>query len=234
MNGKNPLSEIIVVIPVHDEEELLGACLSSVAAAASNAAAPVRTIVVLDQCSDGSAAVAAGFPEVTTLTVSGPSVGAARAFGVAHALRSSRFDPQRVWLANTDADSLVSAAWIGEHERAAHEGMDAYVGAVVPMIADLDDARAHAWRTTHSPGSTLGHVHGANLGIRASAYRRAGGFRPLDVDEDVDLVRRLRAGGAVICESEDEPVITSSRLVGRARNGYAEYLSALVPGDART
>ena len=40
-----------------------------------------------------------------------------------------------------------------------------------------------------------GHVHGANLGVRADAYWRVGGFRPLHVGEDVDLVSRLVTPG---------------------------------------
>lgn len=53
-----------VVVPAHDEEELIGACLASVATAAARLGLTgpgvvVRTTVVLDGCVDGTAAVVA-------------------------------------------------------------------------------------------------------------------------------------------------------------------------------
>ena len=39
------------------------------------------------------------------------------------------------------------------------------------------------------------HVHGANLGFRASAYLTAGGFPPVPTAEDHALVAALTAGG---------------------------------------
>ncbi|ERK72928.1 hypothetical protein N136_00718, partial [Leifsonia aquatica ATCC 14665] len=89
-------------------------------------------------------------------------------------------------------------------------------------------ARRHAWTRSHPPGATLGHVHGANLGVRASAYAEAGGVLPLVVGEDVDLVARVRASGRPVVESEQHPVLTSARLDGRAPDGYAAHLRALV------
>src|SRR6185312_2937931 len=111
---------------------------------------------------------------------------------------------------------------------AARSGADALVGSVVPLLYDLDEARRTAWLASHSPGSTLGHVHGANLGVRADAYRAAGGFAALAEDEDVSLVEHLRAAGARIAHTEHEPVTTSSRLNGRVAGGYARYLTELV------
>jgi hypothetical protein len=62
-----------VVVPAHDEEELLGACLVSVATAAARLLAEVpgiavRTTVVLDRCTDGTAAIAATY-DVDTVVV---------------------------------------------------------------------------------------------------------------------------------------------------------------------
>ena len=68
------------------------------------------------------------------------------------------------------------------------------------------------------------HIHGANLGVSAAAYRRAGGFRNLARSEDVDLVHALEATGAHIAWSSRPRVTTSARRVARASGGFADAL----------
>ncbi|MGH1548046.1 glycosyltransferase [Leifsonia poae] len=219
-----PIRRIAVVIPARDEEGTLEACLASVEEAADRVGVPVDIVLVLDACTDGSAQIAARHPRVRTASVAFRNVGRSRAHGVELALAAP--DDHGLWLAFTDADSRVPRGWLAQHLRAGARA-DAYIGAVVPVLDDLDPIRRRVWVDGHPPGATLGHVHGANLGMRASAYRRAGGFAPLDTAEDVDLAERLRASGAVILSSEREPVLTSARLAGRAPRGYAGYLEAL-------
>ena len=79
-----------------------------------------------------------------------------------------------------------------------------------------------------------GHVHGANLGVRADAYWRVGGFRPLQVGEDVDLVARLVGAGSPLAWDSDSAVLTSDRRDCRARGGFGDYLRVLAeePRDA--
>jgi hypothetical protein len=80
------------------------------------------------------------------------------------------------------------------------------------------------------PGRPNGHVHGANLGVRADAYLRAGGFATLPEHEDVDLVARLRADPRVdVRPSDAADVLTSGRTTGRTPGGYAGYLRASFP-----
>ncbi|ANF33041.1 hypothetical protein A0130_16470 [Leifsonia xyli] len=219
-----PIRRIAVVIPARDEEGTLEACLASVEAAADRVRVPVDVVLILDACTDASARIAARHPRVRTSTVAFCNVGRSRAHGVESALAAN--DTDGLWLAFTDADSRVPDGWLAEHLRAATRA-DGYIGAVVPVLDDLDPVRRRVWLDGHPPGATLGHVHGANLGMRASAYRAAGGFSPLDTAEDVDLAERLRASGAVVLSSEREPVVTSARLSGRAPRGYAGYLEAL-------
>lgn len=71
---------------------------------------------------------------------------------------------------------------------------------------------------------TLFHVHGANLGVSADAYRRAGGFPPLKCSEDAALVDRLIATGARIAWSAAPRVTTSARTVARVRGGFGDTL----------
>ena len=83
-----------VVVPAHDEEQLLGACLASVATATARLVADrpgvvVRTTVVLDRCTDQTGAVAAAYG-VDTVAVDAASVGVARAAGIARVAGTRR------------------------------------------------------------------------------------------------------------------------------------------------
>ena len=215
-----------VVVPVRDEAVLLGGCLSSLVAAvevASRAGLRCEVRVVLDACTDESRDVAraSGF---ATLTSAAGRVGAARAAGVADARRARRaVRSDRVWIANTDADSRVPLAWL-THQRALSRIADVYIGTVQPDFDDLTGIHRTHWMSTHTKGKPNGHVHGANLGVRASAYLDAGGFAPIGEHEDVDLVARCRNLGAVVIASDEAEVVTSGRFIGRTPGGYAGYL----------
>jgi hypothetical protein len=71
------------------------------------------------------------------------------------------------------------------------------------------------------------HIHGANLGVSAEAYRLAGGFKSLTCDEDVQLVRALERSGANIAWSHRPQVHTSARLDSRAKGGFGDFLRNL-------
>ncbi|MCG7286487.1 glycosyltransferase [Cellulomonas sp. ACRRI] len=223
------VTRVLVVVPVHDEEELLAACLGSVAAAADGAGVPVDVVVALDDCHDASArlARAAG---VRTVAVRARAVGAARAAGIGAGLARCADDPGAVWIACTDADTVVPPHWLRTHRALADAGADVVVGTVRPDPRDLTPRQLAAWRATRVPGRPNGHVHGANLGVRADAYLRAGGFAPVVEHEDVDLVGRLRADPATVVRASDEvDVVTSGRTVGRTPGGYAGYLRGAFP-----
>ncbi len=89
-------------------------------------------------------------------------------------------------------------------------------------------ARRWAQEQVHREGHR--HVHGANLGVRVSAYRRAGALAPLSTGEDVALVAALDRCGAAVLRTARAPVTTSARLRGRAPAGVADDLLALA-GD---
>lgn len=223
---------IHVVIPARDEEQLLPGCLASIerARVALRAGRPdllVDVTVVLDGCRDGSDLVVEA-ARVHGLTVDFGMVGATRDAGVRWALQSSVRNgvaPEDLWIACTDADTVVPRHWlVRQAELAANH--DAIIGTVEPL--GLTDATVLArWRARHHLGEGHPHVHGANLGVRASTYLEVGGFLPVDRNEDVDLVRRIRAHTHRWTATDTVRVASSARRVGRCRGGFADAIVAL-------
>lgn len=221
------LEAVAIVIPVHDEEARLAECLDSVLLALSAVRPHLREAsawVVLDACTDDSARVASGFA-VGVLTIDRSCVGAARAAGVAAAIAThSGIPPARLWTAHTDADSVVPAHWLEHQLELAAAGADIVVGTVRPDFRELSTRQVEAWWATHTPGVANGHVHGANLGMRASTLIGAGGYEDVCEHEDVWLVDEARDRGARLVASDAAWVRTSGRQVGRTMGGYARYL----------
>lgn len=229
---RSTLEAILVVVPIHDEEALLPRCLNAL----SDAIAVVRSTVidapaitvklVLDACTDASAAIASA-SEFSVIVADVNNVGEARACGVALGLQQlGDVDPAALWISNTDGDSNVPANWLCEQIEIARRGVDVMIGTVRPDFTDLNEAQRDAWTRTHVPGEANGHVHGANLGFRASRYLQAGGYPRLPEHEDVQLVAALRSLPGIIEEATDACcVLTSGRAVGRTPGGYARYLS---------
>jgi glycosyltransferase involved in cell wall biosynthesis len=225
-----PIEAVAVVVPAHDEEELLPDALRALRASARLVTArggpPVDLLVVADACRDRTAPVARA-AGVRVLPVDLRSVGRARATGVADALlRVPRVAPSRVWLATTDADSLVPPGWLSHQLGLADDGADLVLGTV-----DVRDWSGHPpeverrWRASYEAGDGHRHVHGANAGARADAYLDVGGFADVDRDEDVALAAALAHRRVV--RTGREPVVTSARRRGRAPAGFAAHLAGL-------
>lgn len=228
------LERVGVVIPVKNEQTLLPACLHSMLRAACRCPVPVDIVLVLDGCTDASAAVAADFAleytshprtslRVRQITVD--NVGRARAEGMEFAIAGA--DIHGTWLATTDADSTVPPHWLSAQLDHVSTGASVVIGTV--RVSDWGDrsgelrARAKASYVVHGHH----HVHGANLSFTAAAYRRSGGFQPLSSEEDVALVHAFRAAGETLVWATDLPVDTSARRLARAPDGFAAYLNAL-------
>lgn len=214
------MRRIGVVVPARDEEDLVERCLRSVVTAAEAVVgAEVVVVLVADGCTDRTAAIARTIPGVEVMVVRAAGVGAARELGARRAIARGCS-----WIACTDADSEVPAAWLVEQLRLESLGWDGMIGTVRPDFADLSEVEQEHWLATHHQGHPNGHVHGANLGVRTASFVRVGGFRALAEHEDVDLVERLRASGAWLIDSDEVEVTTSGRREGRTVGGYAGHL----------
>lgn len=228
-----PITHVLIVVPARDEVATLAACIASIAGARAALGEHLprvvtRLVVVADACTDATASIgrAAG---AEVVEIDAASVGAARRAGIEHGLAAWNADDglERAWVAMTDADSTVPRSWLLDHLRAAALGADLHIGRVEPEASQLSATALAAWHAAHdalAPGTA---VHGANLGVRASALARIGGIAPMPLHEDVDLVSRLRAAGAVADDQRRAAVVTSSRTRGRVDGGFASYLAEL-------
>lgn len=228
------IKAIGVVIPAHNEHGHLTACLRHLSAATHHPALhPMRihTVLAADACTDDTASIArrAG---IDVIELDARNVGAARARGSARAidtLSGEGYPSARIWLAHTDADTLVPPDWLAKHVTYAAEDWACVLGTV-----EVDDwsprppgsARAFHHLATQVPEHR--RVHGANLGVRADAYLSVGGFPALTVGEDRALATALRELRAPTVHAPEVKVTTSARLSTRVNGGFSDYLSALV------
>ena len=222
-----PIAEVVVTIPARDEESLIGRCLESILAARELVHMPVHVIVVADGCLDATAAVARRYDGVRVVEIDSSNVGTARATAAQAALALVTSAPDEVWMANTDADSVVPSNWLSEQVRLAESGADVMIGTVRPDFDDLTEGQVRAWRATHVRGEPNGHVHGANLGMSAAAYVDAGGVPPLALAEDQALVDALRVRARRLVATGRIPVSTSGRRESRTTGGFADHLREL-------
>lgn len=210
---------IAVVVPACNEAEHIGACLRSIEKAAQCARLgdeAVALVVVLDDCSDATGAIARRAGAVV-LALDANNVGAARAAGAELALaRGAR------WLAFTDADSVVAPDWLADQLAL---DADAVCGTVaIREWGSYGPCMQAHYERTYTDADGHQHIHGANLGVSADAYRRAGGFKPMVSSEDVALVEALRGVGARIAWSARPRVETSARRSFRAPLGFGATL----------
>lgn len=235
------IGQVAVVIPVHNEEQLLAGALGAVRTAANvlQAQRPeiaVSVLVALDSCTDGSTAVAARLAaldrRISLLQVRFRSVGGSRRAGSRAALLASHeqglpYASPQLWLANTDADSRVPEHWLLRQVQLADGGADAVLGTVEPDPEGTEGELLRRWHARHHLAENHAHVHGANLGVRASAYVLAGGFPRLRSHEDRALVERLHQHGAAVWSTDTLRVRTSGRTDARAPQGFGAYLLSL-------
>jgi cellulose synthase/poly-beta-1,6-N-acetylglucosamine synthase-like glycosyltransferase len=225
---------VCILIPARNEEELLPRCLQSVdiACAALPTSVTTDVIVAVDSSTDRTREIAETMlmGRGTVIVSEAAAVGRTRALAAEAALRRYSGPLRRCWLANTDADCCVPRTWLIDQLAIASEDVDAIAGTV-----DVDSFRDHAFGTHEQfrnmylihPDGSHPHVHGANLGVRADAYLRAGGWGSLETAEDHDLWNRLLEIGSSRRSIGYMTVLTSGRRIGRAPHGFAGALMAL-------
>jgi glycosyltransferase involved in cell wall biosynthesis len=264
VSPRHRITAVGVVVPAHNEQERIGACLRSVRAAMSRLPDGIATAVtvVLDRCSDATPelveALVQDWPEAAAARiaalggkragdaagpepvhiVAGSGVGAVRDLGVRLTLHRLRPQPlDATWLLHTDADTTVPPDWAVAHLRHAATGASGVAGlAELSEASHLSAVARRRYRTLVRDGldgGQHGHVHGANLGVRADAYVAVGGFPSDGTGEDHGLWHRLDDAGYELARPTAVRVHTSARLRGGATGGLADLLRSLQIGAPR-
>jgi glycosyltransferase involved in cell wall biosynthesis len=222
-----------VLVPARNEEVLLPRCIASLLAARAMLPENVTCdiVVAVDSSTDHTREIAKRLLHGNDIVVAvdARAVGKARSVAAKVMLERYRGSTKYCWLANTDADCEVPITWLVDHLAIARQGVDAVAGIVdVDSFAEHDPFVPERFRLSYSihADGTHPHVHGANMGIRADAYLRAGGWLALETAEDHDLWQRLLQSGHRPLSAARLLVNTSGRKQGRAPNGFAEALAA--------
>lgn len=184
-----------VIIPVHNEQASLDRCLQSVMQAAEHGTLCtelVRIVVVLDDCSDQSRDIAQRYP-VRLIDITAGNPVAARAAGADHLIQAGAR-----WLALTEADVRVPDDWLAA--QLAYQ-VDAVCGRVDAEPGARKSVPGQRRRRSIALDELRPSVYGANLGISTLAYVDAGGLNSVTGQDEVQLIRRVEAGGRRIAWS---------------------------------
>ncbi len=240
---------IAVAIPVRDEAERIASCL--IALAGQRGAPAPAVALLLNNCTDASAAIVQALAPSLPLTIdlccvdlplSRAHAGTARALAMRRA--GAVAGPTGVVL-TTDADGIVPSDWLAQTLAALVRGADAVLGRAVidPVEARLipdalhqDDARECAYATLLDEITSLldpdpadpwpRHTDeaGASIAVSAAAWRRVGGLRPVAYGEDRAFVAALRGHDCRIRHASEVWVSVSGRIEGRAPGGMADTI----------
>jgi glucosyl-3-phosphoglycerate synthase len=246
LDAPDPGLRACVVVPAHNEAELIGACLEALAAQEGIDPAAYEVILVLDACTDATAELARRSatepPALRVHHCDGPGLGAGAARKLGMDLASSRLlslGRGDGLIASTDADSIVAPDWLRAQLDAISAGARAIGGRVELLPADaarleprvLERRAVRAAIRQRSARQSGDHVSehwqfsGASMSLTAATYVEIGGLNPHVALEDEGLERSLRTNGIPIDRRLDVRVATSGRLHGRAARGLAHDLA---------
>ncbi len=230
--------KVLLAIPAHNEEERIAAALTAAleslaSARAAGVVSDGRIAVAAHRCSDrteSSARQILGPDHLVCVIEDQMSVGMVRATLIRQAVGVFG-EPD--WLLSTDADSQVPGSWVRELLRLGADH-DAVAGLVV--LSELEPGSGIVAAHDHLVGAGIhgfdrhDHVYAANLGLRFSSYRQAGGFPDVRHGEEHALLAAVRGCGGRVRTSTELTVTTSGRLLGRADHGLHRVLATLHSG----
>ena len=223
------MTRFAVVIPARNAEATLRAALESVVAQTRG---DWRAVVVDDDSTDGTRALAEKFGDPRVAVVGGPGRGASAARNLGVAETSSPI------LAFLDADDIWAPTKLEATARAIRKGADAAFGRV--SFFGADPARPTARSAGAAGPVALSRLAGenptctmSNVAVTRAAFERTGGFdEALTHAEDLEWLIRLVGGGAslvgiaeTLCHYRRSEGGLSSDL-GAMRRGHAAALAA--------
>ncbi|MBY9064179.1 glycosyltransferase [Sphingomonas yunnanensis] len=239
------MAALAICVPARDEGARLPRLFEGLERLAIPPGLPVHVCLLLDGCTDNSAALAADYTRtsvhrlhVAALPRSTANAGIAR--HTAMALGTAALGREGGVLLSTDADGWPAPDWL-HATLAALRQAELVAGDVVRSGARGDEAQdrielyyagLHALRRRVDPvaweaAATHHHASGANMALHSATYAALGGFEPLVSGEDARLVDDAARAGHRVRRDAASVVHTSARRHGRARGGLAAALRAL-------
>jgi glycosyltransferase involved in cell wall biosynthesis len=191
-----------VVIPALNEEEHIGACLSSLRRLRAPGA--VEVIVVDNGSTDKTIETAESFRhllDVRVLRKPGVSIAAVRNCGAAQA--------RGALVAFLDADCVVPEGWLATADEQLTEPGCGMVGAFYSLPAAASwVARTWVHHVGRVANGEVEYLGSHNMTVRRAVFHRIGGFdESLQTNEDVDLCQRLRRAGLKVIACDAAAVI---------------------------
>ena len=244
--------ETVVAIPVRNEAERIGACVTALASQIDLRPGALGIVLLVNNTTDGTEAaieaVRPGLPHALRVVVrdsADANAGWARrgAMEVGAAwLEATRGGGA---LLTTDADSRVAPDWVVRNLAALAAGADAVAGTIALDPVDaarlspalqargrleaeyhalLDELAAAIDPDPDDPWPNHTVESGASLAVTLAAYRRVGGMPPVALGDDRAFAAKLREHDFRIRHDPAVRVVTSGRLAGRAAGGVADTM----------
>lgn len=174
-----------VIIPAHDEEKYLPACLASIDAAAKPYPGEVEVVVALNRCTDGTEAVARA-AGAKTVVEDARNMAAIRNAGARAATGEI--------LLTIDADSAMSPNMLQVIEEKLSSSK--YIGGGVSILPERWSLGIAASAALLIPLVLRHRISGGLFWLRREDFAAIGGFDERFISaEDVDFARRLKALG---------------------------------------
>jgi hypothetical protein len=242
-------SPVVVGIPVRDEAERIGPCVTALVEQIGAQADHI--VLLVNNTTDDTVAVArrVAIPTGTELHILERSLPPQQA-NAGHARRlameaAAEFAGPDGILLTTDADSRADPDWLAANLAEINDSADAVAGWVdldpadwsaIPLKLHEDDARECAYDALcdeiharldpdpHDPLPRHTQASGASIAVTAKAFRAVGGIPAVPFAEDRAFLAALRRGDARIRHSRACHVVVSGRIVGRARGGMADTI----------
>jgi GT2 family glycosyltransferase len=242
------VDKTLVAIPVRDEAERIGSCLTALN---RQTRVPDAVVLMLNNCTDQTETIARAMVpdlrfrlDLISRNLPPPLANAGHARGFAMATAAEQAGPSGALL-TTDADSIAPPDWVALNLDALRQGADVVCGraiidpteaAMIPahlheddalecrLIALLDD---FAWMLDpepHDPPARHTEASGASLGVSVEAFHRVGGIPAIAAGEDRAFVRALWLIDARVRHDPAIRMVVSGRTEGRAAGGMADVI----------
>lgn len=179
-----PQTSISVIVPARNEELHLAACLQSILQQ-DYPAGLLEVIVVDDQSTDRTAALAASFPGILLLQPIAPNVRAPKKFAIETGIAAAA----GTLIVTTDADCTAPQLWLKQlawiHESTSAQLIAAPVmmkkkASFLAAFEALDFLSLQGITAAAAARNTHSMCNGANLAYTKSAFEKVEGFRQID------------------------------------------------------